>query len=108
MEMTSNDQMVFCRACGHKIHNSAPSCPSCGALQKVSGGGSDKRILPALLLCFFFGLFGVHRFYVGKTGTGVLQFFTFGGLGVWVLIDFVMIVCGSFTDKQGNFLKQWT
>jgi hypothetical protein len=39
-------------------------------------GVSEKRILPAFLLCFFFGVFGVHRFYVGKVGTGLLQLFT--------------------------------
>ncbi|MBM0238548.1 TM2 domain-containing protein [Micromonospora sp. ATA32] len=50
----------------------------------------------ALLLCFFFGVIGVHRFYVGKVGTGVLQLVTFGGLGIWTLIDFILILVGSF------------
>ena len=44
---------------------------------------SDKIILPAFLLAFFFGVFGAHRFYVGKTGTAILQLFTLGGLGIW-------------------------
>lgn len=69
---------------------------------------SEKRILPAFLLCFFLGCFGVHRFYVGKVGTGVLQLITLGGLGIWALIDFVMIIVGAFTDKQGNKITQWT
>ena len=72
------------------------------------GFSSDKRILPALLLCFFFGVFGFHRFYVGKIGTGILQILTLGGLGIWTLIDFVMIIVGSFTDKQGNKITIWT
>jgi TM2 domain-containing membrane protein YozV len=63
---------------------------------------TEKRILPALLLCFFFGVLGFHRFYVGKFGTGILQLFTLGGLGIWALIDFIMIIVGAFTDKEGN------
>jgi TM2 domain-containing membrane protein YozV len=69
---------------------------------------SEKRILPALLLCFFFGMFGAQRFYVGKIGTGILQLVTLGGLGIWVLIDFIMIIVGAFTDKEGNKITQWT
>lgn len=69
---------------------------------------SNKRILPAFLLCFFLGFLGIHRFYVGKIGTGILQILTLGGLGIWVLIDFIMIIIGSFTDKEGNKIAQWT
>lgn len=69
---------------------------------------SEKRILPAFLLCFFLGIFGVHRFYVGKIGTGILQLVTLGGLGIWALIDFIMIIVGAFTDKEGNKITQWT
>ncbi len=69
---------------------------------------SDKRILPAFLLCFFLGYLGVHRFYVGKVGTGVLMLLTLGGFGIWALIDFIMILCGAFTDKNGNKITQWT
>lgn len=74
----------------------------------TNGSGSDKRILPAFLLCFFLGFLGVHRFYVGKIGTGILQIVTLGGLGIWVLIDFIMIIVGAFTDKQGRKITQWT
>ena len=69
---------------------------------------SEKRILPAFLLCFFFGVLGVHRFYVGKIGTGILQLVTLGALGIWALIDFIMIIVGAFTDKEGNKITQWT
>jgi len=69
---------------------------------------TEKRILPAFLLCFFFGIFGVHRFYVGKVGTGIVQLVTLGGLGIWALIDFIMIIVGAFTDKGGNKITQWT
>jgi TM2 domain-containing membrane protein YozV len=69
---------------------------------------SEKKRLPALLLCFFFGSLGVHRFYAGKIGTGVIQLLTLGGLGVWALIDFIMIIVGSSTDKEGCKIEAWT
>jgi TM2 domain-containing membrane protein YozV len=68
---------------------------------------STRRILPALLLNVFLGVFGVHRFYVGKIGTGLLQLFTFGGLGIWTLLDQFQIVWGTFTDRDGHRLTQW-
>lgn len=63
---------------------------------------SDKNWLATLLLCLFLGEIGVHRFYVGKVGTGILQLITLGGCGIWTLIDLIMIITGSFTDKDGN------
>lgn len=69
---------------------------------------SDKRILPAFLLCFFLGCFGIHRFYVGKIGSGIAQLLTLGGLGIWALIDLVMIIVGSFSDSQGRKITAWT
>ena len=68
---------------------------------------SEKKRLVALLLCFFLGGLGIHRFYVGKTGSGIAQILTLGGLGVWVLVDFIMIICGSFADKDGAPLTEW-
>ncbi|HHI81455.1 MAG TPA: NINE protein [Planctomycetes bacterium] len=69
---------------------------------------TDKRILPAFLLCFLLGFLGAHRFYVGKIGTGILQLLTLGGLGIWALIDMIMIIVGAFTDKEGNKITEWT
>ena len=66
---------------------------------------SDKSIVIALLLCFFLGVIGAHRFYVGKIGTGILQLLTLGGLGIWSLIDFIFIAAGRFTDKAGSRLS---
>ena len=58
--------------------------------------------LALFLLTFFVGVLGVHRFYVGKIGTGVLMLITLGGLGVWFLIDLLLVVTGQFTNKDGQ------
>jgi tRNA A-37 threonylcarbamoyl transferase component Bud32 len=68
---------------------------------------SDKIILPAFLLAFFFGVFGAHRFYVGKIGTALLQLFTCGGFGIWATIDWILLVCGVFTDSGGRRMTNW-
>lgn len=66
---------------------------------------SDKDFVATLLLCFFLGSLGVHRFYVGKVGTGILMLLTFGGFGIWFIIDLIMIVTGNFKDKYGRYIK---
>jgi TM2 domain-containing membrane protein YozV len=68
---------------------------------------SEKKRLIACLLCFFLGFLGIHRFYVGKIGTGILMIVTFGGLGIWALIDLIMILIGKFSDKEGKKLENW-
>ena len=66
---------------------------------------SEKGFWPTLLLCFFLGSLGIHRFYVGKIGTGILMIITLGALGIWTLIDLIMIAVGSFKDKKGLPIK---
>lgn len=66
---------------------------------------SEKDWLITLLLALFLGSIGIHRFYAGKIGTGILQLITVGGCGIWTLIDIIMIVTGSFKDKDGNVIK---
>ena len=58
-----------------------------------------------LLVCWLLGYLGVHRFMVGKVGTGILYLCTLGLLGIGVFIDFIMILVGSFKDKDGNVIK---
>lgn len=61
-----------------------------------------KDWLTTLLLCLFLGGIGVHRFYAGKIGTGILQLITVGGCGIWTVVDLIMILTGNFTDEKGN------
>ena len=66
---------------------------------------SEKGFVPTILLCFFFGGLGVHRVYAGKVGTGILMLLTLGGLGIWAIIDFIIIACGYFKDAKGLPIK---
>jgi hypothetical protein len=61
----------------------------------------------ALGLGFFGGVFGLHRFYVGKIGTGIAMLCTFGGLGVWWLYDIVLLATGEFRDADDQPLRNW-
>jgi TM2 domain-containing membrane protein YozV len=68
---------------------------------------SPKSRTMALLLAVFLGCFGAHRFYAGKDGTGVLMVLTLGGLGLWWIIDIIMVAVGRFADKTGLPIGQW-
>ncbi len=54
------------------------------------------------IVCFFIGFLGIHRFMVGKVGTGILWLLTGGVLGIGVIVDFIMILCSAFTNKLGQ------
>lgn len=69
---------------------------------------SPKSRLVALLLCWLLGVFGAHRFYVGKVGTAILMILTLGGLTIWVLVDLILIIVGSFRDSEGRRVFRWT
>ena len=62
---------------------------------------SEKGFVPTLLLCFFLGALGVHCFYTGRIVRGILMLITLGGLGIWQIIDLVIIATQNFEDKQG-------
>jgi hypothetical protein len=68
---------------------------------------SDKSRGVALALAVVLGVFGAHRFYVGKTGTGVLQALTLGGMGLWYLYDCINVASGQFTDARGRLVTRW-
>ena len=67
----------------------------------VMGLGAQKSWIATVLLCQFLGTLGVHRFYTGRIVSGIFQLLTFGGFGIWTLIDLIMIYTDSFTDDRG-------
>jgi TM2 domain-containing membrane protein YozV len=75
---------------------------------------SDRLILPAFLLCLFFGMFGAHRFYAGQTKTAVTMLvLTLIAIGapvtaIWMLVDLVVLGVGAFRDGQGRRMRRWT
>ena len=101
----------YCHECGRSINAKAEICPLCGVRQPYMASGYhgeqgiNNQWLITFLLCWFLGVFGVHRFYAGHTGTGILMLITFGGCGIWWLIDFIMIIVGNFRDSDGNYIR---
>ena len=67
----------------------------------------QRHYLAVFFLSFMWGSFGVDRFYLGKVGTGILKLVTFGGFGIWTLVDLVIIMSGAMRDKQGQPLLQF-
>jgi len=107
---------MYCVNCGKELSDQAVYCPNCGHPARMRGTApgfqNDKTVSPrsrlaSLLFCLFLGWLGVHRFYVGKVGTGILMLITVGGFGIWVVIDFIMIVVGGFTDVDGKYVLDW-
>ena len=68
---------------------------------------SEKSRSVALILGTVLGVFGIHRFYVGKNGSGALMALTFGGLGIWYLYDVITIATGNFRDALGRRVLRW-
>ncbi|WP_369294989.1 NINE protein [Acutalibacter sp.] len=104
---------MFCKHCGAQIDSDCVVCPRCGKQvgelkssqqpviinntnvnQNTVGGyvGRPKDKIVALLLCIFLGTFGVHKFYEGKIGMGLLYLFTFGLFGIGWLVDIIIIL----------------
>ena len=96
----------YCYNCKSETSANAAICMKCGVSlngdNPIDGEGKDW--LTTVLLCFFLGAFGVHRFYTGHTGIGIVQLLTLGGCGIWELIDFIIIIMGNFKDAKGNKL----
>lgn len=76
-------------------------------LPLVLSSGSDISMIKVLLILIFFGVFGGHHFYLGKTKKGLLYFFTFGIFTIGVFFDFIMLGIGRMEDKNGNNITNW-
>ena len=74
-------------------------------LMSTESTRSEKSFVATLILCLLLGGLGVHRFYVGKIGTGIVMLLTLGGLGIWTLIDIIVIAVQKFKDSQGLLIK---
>lgn len=115
---------MFCKNCGAEMNDGAKFCQNCGASQtgsapqqpvinvinqntnvnKINGGYVHKSKWLAFFLCLFLGYLGVHRFYVGKIGTGIIWLLTFGFFGIGWVLDLIFILFGGFKDKAGQRL----
>ena len=122
---------MYCRNCGNEVSEKAVMCVACGTPPKAGDkycynckaetninsaicmkcgvslkteNPEGKDWLTTLLLCFFLGYLGIHRFYTGHTAIGIVQLLTLGCCGIWTLIDFIIIIVGNFKDAKGNLL----
>lgn len=85
-----------------KLNLSKKQMKKLDKLAKKAEGG-NKSWIATLLLCFFLGGLGIHRFYLGYTWQGVVQLLTAGGLGIWWLIDFIRICTKDLKPKNGEY-----
>jgi hypothetical protein len=92
----------FCPKCGSAVFKTDIMCVTCN--EKLAPAGKDW--LTTLLLWFFVGYFGVHRFYTGNILVGILQLITFCGCGIWWIIDLILIVNNSYRDGEGRPLDR--
>ncbi|MCC8373296.1 MULTISPECIES: NINE protein [Photorhabdus] len=98
-------KMMGCPGCSRMLHESAQSCPHCGAMIRAYSSGSQSRIVAALL-AFFLGSFGAHKFYLGKIGMGILYLLFFWTFIPTLIsfIEFIIYLCTSdedFAKKYG-------
>ena len=120
---------MFCQKCGKEIDDAAVVCPNCGVptenyhkeqqqpnvvinnsnsnVNSVDGLVSPKSRMVTFLLALFLGELGIHRFYVGKIGTGILWLCTLGVFGIGWLVDTIMAGVGAFRDSYGRPIKNW-
>lgn len=76
------------------------------AATEIPGLFSEKEWIVALLLSLLLGYLGVDRFYLGQVGWGILKLVTLGGLGIWYVIDLILIATGSMRDQNGLPLRR--
>ena len=95
----------ICEVWGGEIHIDATRCKHCQAW--ITPEMKPRNFLDTLLLCWFLGAYGIHRFYTGYTVIGLVQLFTLGGCGIWSMIDFFCILFNNYKDVNGNALTKY-
>lgn len=96
---------MYCQNCGKEFSSDARYCQNCGSMLADAHSNTSaarRELIVALLLSIFLGQLGVDRFYLGYIGLGLLKLFTFGGCGVWWLIDIILIATRKVNDVDGR------
>ncbi len=97
--------MIYCRECGKKHSDRAKTCPQCGF-----SNTPEKSMIAYILLAFFIGCFGAHKFYAEKTSQGIVMllmgtigwFLIIPGIAVciWAFVDFIIGLCNINTPEK--------
>lgn len=107
---------MYCRYCGSPLNDDDLFCSKCGKSVYANSSNikldnwqqSPKNKTLLLIFSILFGYLGIHRFYVGKIGTGILWLFTFGLFGLGWIIDVILIASGDFKDCNGLYIRNWS
>ena len=108
--------MIYCRECGYKHSSAAKACPKCGyakedtLTKKANKLTNGKSMVVYLILAWFLGIFGAHRFYSGKTGSAIAMLLM-GTIGwvlvipgiavcIWALVDLIVGICNIPTPER--------
>ena len=101
----------ICPHCGAEISDTATRCYNCKEWltdnAEIVNTSKPQDFLVTLILCWFLGCFGIHRFVTGNIAIGICQLLTVGGCGIWVYIDLILICFNKYRDAQGRLLSKY-
>ena len=101
----------LCPNCGTKIDGDASRCYKCQSwitdTPDIINESEPQDFLSTVLFAYFLGMFGIHRFWTGYIAIGVAQLLTFGGCGIWAVIDIISISLNKYKDAQGRQLQDY-